>query len=99
MATAALLQNAGPWGQGFPEPVFDGQFKVLSYKILKEKHLKLVLAHPDNAFQVEAIAFNQDRSKMMLDPNQIIHVAYRLDVNEYQGNRKLQLMIEYFDIV
>jgi single-stranded-DNA-specific exonuclease len=97
--TALLLRNEGPWGQGFPEPLFDGQFKVLTHKILKGKHIKFSLIHPEQLFQIEAIAFNQDQSKMMLNPDQLLHIAYRLDINEYQGNRKLQLLIDYFDVL
>ncbi|MBA2654745.1 MAG: single-stranded-DNA-specific exonuclease RecJ [Gammaproteobacteria bacterium] len=99
LATAEVLKGAGPWGQGFPEPIFDGQFKVITHRILKEKHLKLVLGSLDDYFNIDAIAFNVDPKKMLLNENDTLHVAYRLDVNEYRGNKSAQLLIEYFDVV
>lgn len=91
---AHLLRNAGPWGQHFDEPVFDGKFEVVSRRIVGEKHLKLVLRplHGQRCF--DAIAFNTTDENW---PEQVAQaeVAYRLDVNEFQGNQNLQLMVEY----
>jgi len=88
---AVLLRGAGPWGQGFPEPVFDGRFEVLASRVVGEKHLRLTLRHPQG-HRLEAIAFNQAGLAEVLGT--LIEVAYRLDVNDYQGNRSLQLVIE-----
>ena len=91
---AEALRSAGPWGQGFPEPLFDGVFEVVSQRIVGDKHLKLVLRYPDDARLIDAIAFNASP----LTPHASrLHIAYRLDVNEYRGQRSLQLMIEHLE--
>jgi single-stranded-DNA-specific exonuclease len=93
---AELLRGAGPWGQGFPEPVFDGCFEVLSQRVVGEKHLKLSLRATRQAKAVDAIAFNSVRDGRP-DAYARIRAAYRLDVNEYQGCRSLQLIIEHLE--
>jgi single-stranded-DNA-specific exonuclease len=94
---ANLLREGGPWGQAFPEPLFDDEFIVLEQRLLKDKHLKLRLAKQDTKQDkiLEAMAFfvNTD-----LWPNhrcRLIHAAYRLDINEYKGQSNLQLIIEH----
>ena len=92
--TAQLLRLAGPWGQGFSEPLFDGEFQVLSHRIVGERHLKLALRPAAEASPIEAIAFNFD------DPIQDlrrVHIAYRLDVSDYGGIASPQLVIERLD--
>jgi single-stranded-DNA-specific exonuclease len=91
---AQQLRAAGPWGQGFPEPMFDGEFEVVNQRVVAEKHLKLYLRAAPGADPVEAIAFRALESATMPAWSRI-RAAYRLDVNEYQGNRSLQLVIEY----
>jgi single-stranded-DNA-specific exonuclease len=91
---AQLLREAGPWGQGFPEPSFDGVFEVGEVRIVGERHVKYRLRHPRGNGWLDAIAFNAvERGWHRLDRR--IHAAYRLDVNEFRGKRSLQLMIEY----
>jgi single-stranded-DNA-specific exonuclease len=97
--TAETLQKAGPWGQGFPEPIFDGHFKVVKQRLLKDKHLKLVLKSLDDFFVIDAMAFNIDKDRVLITEDDILHIAYKLDINEYRGNRNIQLLIEYFDVV
>jgi len=94
LENAELLRNQGPWGQGFPEPLFDGQFEVLQQRIVGEKHLKLVLSHPASNSIFDAIAFNVDLQQW---PNKekYAQLAYRLDVNEYRGQRSVQLMVQF----
>ena len=87
---AQELRDAGPWGQGFPEPMFDGRFRVLHQRLVGERHLKLRLAAPRGERVIDAIAFNQGGS----DLDDEIHVAYRLDVNEYRDRISPQLIIE-----
>ena len=99
---AETLRAAGPWGQGFPEPVFDGYFRVMERRIVGEKHLKLVLQLPaavggDRGKTLDAIAFNQLSDTVR--PGVLLHVAYRLDVNEFRGSRSLQLMVEHMSPV
>lgn len=93
LATAQLIQDAGPWGQQFPEPVFDNVFEILEQRLVGQKHLKLTLVIPDSSVQVDAIAFHVDT---LLWPNhraRHLHAAYKLDMNYYQGKTRLQLMI------
>ncbi|MFT7470368.1 MAG: single-stranded-DNA-specific exonuclease [Kiritimatiellia bacterium] len=96
METAAALIKAGPWGQEFPEPVFDGKFKVIQQRRVGENHLKLVLA-PELAPQqtIDAIAFNIDKQDWPAPEMTDIEIAYRLDINEFRGNQTLQLMVEH----
>ena len=96
METAAELIKGGPWGQEFPEPVFDGKFKVIQQRRVGENHLKLVLA-PELAPQqtIDAIAFNIDKQDWPTPDMTDIEIAYRLDINEFRGNQTLQLMVEH----
>lgn len=96
METAAELIKAGPWGQEFPEPVFDGKFKVIQQRRVGENHLKLVLA-PELAPRqtIDAIAFNIDKQDWPAADMTDIEIAYRLDINEFRGNQTLQLMVEH----
>lgn len=91
---AQLLRDAGPWGQGFPEPLFDGVFEVAEQRVVGERHLKLRLSTGGRA--VEAIAFGQVPAGN-LPAWKRVRAAYRLDVNEFQGRRSLQLVIEYLE--
>lgn len=97
---AYSLKNAGPWGQHFTEPTFDGEFVVIQHRILGEKHLKLTLAVEGAAQQwVDAIAFNIDPAPWLNAKPQRVRVAYRLDVNEFRGNTNVQLLAEYVEII
>ncbi len=90
---ANLLQEAGPWGQQFPEPAFDNVFEILEQRIVGQNHLKLTLQHEQGGPAVDAIAFNVD---LKLWPNhraRHLHAAYKLGINEYNGRTKLQLVI------
>ncbi len=90
--TVALLKNLSPWGQKFPSPVFEGRFKIVDFRWLKEIHLKLRVAL-SNGQIVEAIAFNA-ASKYEFNPMQdTVHLVYELDRNEFNGNVSLQLKI------
>jgi single-stranded-DNA-specific exonuclease len=96
---ADLLREAGPWGQQFPEPVFQGEFNVLSRRVLQDKHLKLTLRVPGSETLVDAIAFNQEPA-LLADTREGVNLLFRLDVNEFRGQRNVQLNIdhmEYFD--
>jgi len=96
LKTAETIRYAMPWGQDFPEPVFDGEFEVVNSRVVGQKHLKLVLRGADSDDVYDAIAFNQsDDHKLQVDD--IISIAYRLDVNEYLGRESLQLMVEYIE--
>jgi len=93
LTLARLLRGAGPWGQAFPEPVFDGEFEVMQSRIVGESHLKLTLRAADGTEPVDAIAFNA------LDywPSEakVVRLAYRLDVNYFRGRETAQLIVEH----
>ena len=89
------LRYAGPWGQHFPEPVFDGRFTIVSQRLVGEKHLKLVLSPPGSARVLDAIAFNVDLDIWPDQAIEQIDIAYRLDVNEFRGQRTVQLVAEH----
>lgn len=91
---ATTLRFAGPWGQHFPEPIFDGQFKVVSQRLVGEKHLKLVLSPVGSEVIVDAICFNIDPQVWPDDAVEKVEIAYRLDVNEFRGQQSVQLMVE-----
>ena len=91
---AEQLASGGPWGQHFPEPLFDGQFSVRSHRIVGEKHLKLTL--DADGTEIEGIAFNIDVPEWQAAPLEVFHALYRLDVNEYRGERRAQLIIQSF---
>ncbi|GLT20160.1 ssDNA exonuclease RecJ [Vibrio zhanjiangensis] len=101
MHTAEQLRSAGPWGQAFPEPIFDGEFKLLHQKLVGEKHLKLMLeplhkGHPTN-IMIDGIAFNVDLRRWPDASVKTVHLAYKLDINEFRGNQSLQLMIDHLE--
>ncbi len=90
---AETLRQGGPWGQHFPEPIFDGHFKVLSRRQLSDgKHLKMMLSADGRGDAVDAIVFNYDGE--IPEQGATIELAYRLDVNEYQDLRSVQLMVD-----
>lgn len=92
---ARALRYAGPWGQHFPEPLFDGEFSVVHQRLVGERHLKLVLCHPQQPDQlVDAIAFNIDPQTWPDPAVERVLIAYKLDSNEYRGRENLQLLVE-----
>ena len=93
---ADLLQNAATWGQEFPEPLFDGVFDVIQSRIVGQRHLKLVLRKPAGDLVIDAIAFFVDRPEHWLGLRQI-RAAYKLDINEFRGNRSVQFIVQYFE--
>ena len=95
LETAELLRSSGPWGQAFPEPLFDGEFRLLDRRVVGTGHLKLVLEHP-SGLRCEAIAFGQTGEHIPAGC-QRVRIAYKPDVNEYRGERKLQLLVEYIE--
>ena len=94
---AQELRNGGPWGQEFPEPLFDGHFKVIQQRIVGEKHLKLVLETECGQTMLDAIAFNIDLKTWPDATIQHAQVVYKLDVNEFRGNQTVQLMVEQIE--
>lgn len=96
MELAHDIQEAGPWGQMFPEPVFDGQFKIMDRRIVGGNHLKLRLQMNGNNRIFDAIAFNITDEDWLANIEEI-RSTYRLSINEFRGNSRLQLFIEYIE--
>ena len=98
MHTAELLRDGGPWGQLFPEPCFQGEFRLVQQRIVGERHLKLVLA-PQNQpeLAIDAIWFNHDTARWPNPEAQTVRCVYRLDINEFRGVENLQLMVQYLE--
>jgi len=94
--TVDLLQNLSPWGQKFPQPIFEGIFKILDYRWLKDVHLKLRVAL-ENGQVVDAIAFSAI-DKYKFDPmKQHVRLVYELDKNVFNGNVSLQMRIAHLE--
>lgn len=92
---AEMLREAGPWGQAFPEPLFDGKFTLLQQRIVGSKHLKMMLQPINSHVMIDAIAFNVDVNIWPDNSIKTVELAYRLDVNEFRGQRNAQLLVEY----
>ncbi|AFU18740.1 single-stranded-DNA-specific exonuclease RecJ [Actinobacillus suis H91-0380] len=90
---AELLQQAGPWGQNFPEPTFEGEFRLLQQRILGGKHLKLMVEQPNGGL-FDAIWFNADLRYFPDLSIKQVKLVYKLDINEFRGNKNLQLRVE-----
>ena len=95
---AEHLADASIWGHGFAPPIFDGIFEVLSFKVLKDKHLKLSLRYPDVQYPIEAIYFNFDSEAWDYRAEKV-HVLFQLDINEWNGKQSLQLMVRDLAVV
>lgn len=92
------LIAGGPWGQGFPEPSFDGEFHLVQQKIVGQNHLKMVVSPLAAGDQlIDAILFNIDLSEWPNQAVEKVRLVYRLAVNEFRGNRSLQFMVEHIE--
>ncbi len=87
---ARSLRDAGPWGSGFPEPTWSGDFSVVEQRVVGENHLKLRVRPAGGGNTIDAIAFNQAGGAY----RGTVQLAYRLDVNEFRGNENPQLVVE-----
>lgn len=98
LSFAQTLFDAGPWGQHFPEPLFDGKFELIQQRIVGEHHLKMVV-QPKGAENnaVDAIAFNVDTGFWPNADVESVRLCYRLDINRFRGRESLQLMVEYIE--
>ncbi|ADN77263.1 exonuclease RecJ [Ferrimonas balearica DSM 9799] len=93
--TARMLREAGPWGQGFAEPMFDGRFRILDQRLVGQKHLKLALETECGGRQLDAIAFNVDLGTWPNGAIQWVELVYKLDINHWQGRDSVQLLVEH----
>ena len=94
--TAQALRSGGPWGQAFPEPCFDGLFSIRSARVIGERHVKMWVEVPSGGRAFDAMAFNHlEEGAQFVPPAGLAQLVYRLEVNEYQGERRLQLLIDH----
>lgn len=89
---AEALRDGGPWGQAFPEPLFDGHFQVLDWRQVGERHLRLRVRHPQHREPLAAIHFGGWRGDA---PASHLHLAYRLQPDDYRGGGAVQLVVEH----
>ena len=94
MDVAQMLRDAGPWGQMFPEPLFDGRFRLLQQRLVGERHLKVMVEPIGGGPLLDGIAFNVDTALWPDSSVREVTLAYRLDINEFRGNRSLQIIID-----
>lgn len=94
LEVAEMLRDAGPWGQMFPEPLFDGHFRLLQQRIVGERHLKVMVEPVGGGPLLDGIAFNVDTTLWPDNGVREVSLAYKLDVNEFRGNRSVQLIID-----
>ncbi len=94
LQTAELLKQAGPWGHNFAEPVFEGDFRIIQQRLLAGKHLKMLVEN-NQGMLLDAICFNIDVRKYPDLSIKQAKLVYKLDINEFKGNRRLQLFIEH----
>ena len=90
LAFARMLRDAGPWGAGFPEPLFTGDFSIAEQRTVGDRHLKLRVSPAGGGNALDAIAFNQAGPAW----RGIVTLTYRLDVNEFRGIEAPQLVVE-----
>ena len=88
--SAEVLRDGGPWGQGFPEPQFDGEFPVLGWRVVGERHLKLELGHQGR--RLNAIEFGGWHGD---PPPARVRIAYRLEPDDYRGGDAVQLVVTH----
>ncbi|HEY6482364.1 MAG TPA: single-stranded-DNA-specific exonuclease RecJ [Steroidobacteraceae bacterium] len=96
LETASAIRRGGPWGQAFPEPCFDGEFTIHSTRVVGERHLKMWVEAARSGRSFDAIAFNHiEEAAGFVPPSGAVRLVYRLDINEYQGERRLQLLVDH----
>lgn len=99
LKAAQELMQAGPWGQAFPAPLFDGEFEVIEFRWLQDKHLRLRLKLGQQTAPLEAIAFNMAEQLVGVAAMRRVHLAYELDINEYKGEQRLQLRVQQLQVL
>ena len=96
LQVAYLIEEAGPWGQEFPEPLFDGRFNLVQHRKVGENHLKMMLSPTDDpSGTLDAIAFNVEAGHWPDQNSSEIEIIYRIETNHFQGNLSLQLVVEH----
>ena len=91
---ARQLRAAGPWGQAFPEPVFDNLFECASWRVMGERHLRLSLRDPRDGTVHDAVMFNAYEGN---PPPAVIRAVYELVINDWQGRESARLLLRYME--
>ena len=94
---AEMLANAGPWGQTFPEPIFYNEFNLIEQRVVGQNHLRLCLQYPGTKKLINAIKFNVDLKSWPNYQCDRVCLAYKLDINEFNDTRSIQLLVEYIE--
>ncbi|MCK3657482.1 single-stranded-DNA-specific exonuclease RecJ [Pasteurellaceae bacterium Pebbles2] len=97
LQTAENLKQAGPWGQAFPEPLFDGEFNILQQRLVGERHLKMLLEPKHGGQLIDGIAFNVDTRYYPDQSIKSARLVYKLDINEFRGHRDIQLLVNHIE--
>lgn len=97
LSFAEQVRLSGPWGQAFPEPSFDGVFDILQQRLVGEKHLKLMVREPSSGLLLDAIRFFVDLDKWPNEQCAQARLVYKLDINEFRGQRNLQLLVDHIE--
>jgi len=97
LSFAEQVRLSGPWGQAFPEPSFDGVFDILQQRLVGEKHLKLMVREPNSGLLLDAIRFFVDLEQWPNEQCKQAHLVYKLDINEFRGQRNLQLLVDHIE--
>jgi len=93
--TVKLLKDNGPWGESFPEPIFDGIFLVHQQKLVASKHLKLVVEPIDGGPLINCIAFNVDLTLWPDNSVKKVQIVYQLEIEEFRGNQSISLLARH----
>lgn len=93
-----LLRDIEPWGQAFPEPSFDDEFRLIDQRLVGEKHLKMRVAWLGQNKAFDAIAFNVDLEQWPNYRCEKIRMVYKLDINEYNGRFTVQLIVSHMEV-
>ncbi len=92
---AEAIRSGGPWGQAFETPLFEGEFEIIHYQIVKEIHLKMTVRSPKHSKTVDAIYFRYFETHSVSPDLSIYRMVYRLELNEYRGRKKPQLNVQH----
>ncbi len=97
---ALLLERLVPWGQGLPEPKFQGEFLLVSMRVLAEHHVKSVLKLTVSGESIEAICFNahiESWHAVQNSASKLVRAVYSLSVNRFRGQEGVQLLIDFIE--
>jgi single-stranded-DNA-specific exonuclease len=95
---AEILRLSGPWGAGFPEPLFDGVFEIVDSRLLADRHLKMTVRPQGSSRMLQSIWFNVPEDSR--EPaSATVRLVYRLEINDYRGSRTLQLIVSHAEVI